>query len=707
MVIRSYGQTALKIFGQVIDRSGPVTDAVVKVDNTVFKDVTDQSGYYHIFDVPPGNYRVSCHLNGIQVTTGDYVVVGDGPALRRDIYFEKNIINIAPVYIEAVPQAKVSESGFEVKVYYVRRKGVDEIEELLHDIPGLNLIISPATSEIFISAGGIRPEGVNVLVDGRKINSLLTGRADLSQIPLNAINSIEYYSPGLTSNASEGGLGGTINIVTVGNRDMDFLQVSCSKGDYDLENYTAGLDFIRPDLGDLKMTWENGYSRNDYKYTDVFSRPGIRENAHCRYKKYYISYSKILLGNYFSISGFGYSGHSGVPGQTITPSREAKSKKETISVGGELTRQLNSINRLGLLLSYLKRITDYNDTSMFVPYDNRYIEKEASFVFKGDLSVSRKLSINFKACFTSGFLEGIDYIRPFSSLGKKWREVYKLYGGARYQHDMGKASFSMGISQAWDFIDDKKHPSMSATATATCNDLTLSFLNFTIGSTLSYAKTFRLPGLAELHWKEDVFVIANPNLNPEKSRSVSSEIFSRYQLFGKWCLSIEYRDIRYKDLIYWRRSQGIKYKPVNVSFSDYFGTTVSVSYKSPAEFIEIDFSRVKSAALNREEGQPYYGKYITFQPLYTNHLAISFNYRGFYAKSSIFDSSHRYFLEENTKKLNAYTLIDFKIGYSVILKKVTTNLEFKIDNATDAEYELLEYQPMPPRSYSFGLTIKI
>jgi outer membrane cobalamin receptor len=359
------------------------------------------------------------------------------------------------------------------------------------------------------------------------------------------------------------------------------------------------------------------------------------------------------------------------------------------------------------MLSFLKRVTDYTDTSMFIPYDNKYIEREIVLVFKGDLLATKRLNLDYKASCTSGFLKGIDYIRPFSSLGEISRKVYKLGGGARYQQDIGKASLKAGISQAWDFVGDSKYPSMSATATAAYNNMALGPVKFLIGVTLSYAGTFRLPGLAELHWKEDVFIIANPNLNPEKSRSVSSEIFSEYQMFGKWRLSVEYRDIHYKDLIYWRRSQGIKYKPVNVSASDYFGTTALISYQSPGEVITVDFSRVKSTSLNREEGQPYYGKYITFQPFYTNRLMLSLSCRGLYAKTFMFDSSHRYFLEENTKKLNAYTLINLKIGFNVTIRRVTANLEFKIDNITNAEYELLEYQPMPPRNFCFGLSLKI
>jgi len=120
-----------------------------------------------------------------------------------------------------------------------------------------------------------------------------------------------------------------------------------------------------------------------------------------------------------------------------------------------------------------------------------------------------------------------------------------------------------------------------------------------VGLRSTYADAFRLPGLAELHWQEDVFVIANPELKQEKSRSISTEIFGEFGLQGDWRLSLGYRDIRYKDLIYWRRSQGIKYKPLNVSASDFFSTTLSIAYKCPGEYIEIDFAGVNSTALNR------------------------------------------------------------------------------------------------------------
>jgi len=73
----------------------------------------------------------------------------------------------------------------------------------------------------------------------------------------------------------------------------------------------------------------------------------------------------------------------------------------------------------------------------------------------------------------------------------------------------------------------------------------------------------------------------------------------------------------------------------------------------------------------------------------------------------MYDSGHRYFLEENTKQLDAYTLVNLAAGLTFKYKFISPTLEFRIRNLTDIEYELLEYQPMPPRSYHFGLSLKI
>ena len=697
----SYSQSSLKIFGQVVDRDGPVPKVMVNVENTVYQATTGTDGYYYIYNIPPGDYRLSCRLDDIIISTGDRVIVGNGPPVRRDIFFGDNLINFAPIYTEALPPQKSDHRGFNVKVYDIENRPVESIESVLKDIPGLNVIVSPATGEIFVSAGGIRPEGVNILIDGRKINSLLTGRADLGQIPLKAVTQIEYYSPGVTYTSTDGGLGGTLNFITANVKNSNSFEISARKGSYIEESYSTDFDYYESFIGGLKGIWEKGFIKNDYDYIDYYGQTQTRQNAFVKHNRYFLSYSNSFVGNYLSLSGFVYTGENGVPGRIIELKNDAVSNKETVSLGSELSRRLGEKTRLETKISYLARKTKYQDYGSFIHYDTEYNEREYELTINGSYFLTGELGLNSSANYIYSRLEGIDYLRPQTALGKVGRDVYKLLGGVDYNKRVNKLLLSAGASYSENVVENTNYSS-SAMSSSIAYDA-----GITIGIRSAYARSFRLPGLAELHWQEDVFILPNPDLKPEKSHSFTSEIFSTFSLLGNWRLSLEYRDLRYKDLIYWRRSQGIKYKPQNVSASDFFSATAAVSYKIPGEYIEIDFSRVNCAALNREDDQLYYGKYITFQPLYTNRLAVKFNYRGLYMQVNMFDSSHRYFLEENTKQLEAYTLVDFTSGLTLKYKFITTIWEFKIKNLTDIEYELLEYQPMPPRSYYLSLTFKL
>jgi len=697
----SNSQTALKIFGQVIDSNGPVSEVVVNVENTVFLATTGRDGYYYIYDIPAGEYRLSCWFDNVTVSTADKITVGSGPPVRRDIFLENNIVNTAPVYSDAVSPAAIDHQGFNVKTYNIGSKHVESIESLLKDIPGINVVSSPATGEVYISTSGIRPDGVNILIDGRKINSLLTGRADLNQIPIKAVAKIEYFSPGVTNTANSGGLGGTINFVTVNAVQSNSYAVSVQKGSYGEEGYNTDIEYQKTGFGRIKAIWEKNFLKNNYQYTDYYGDTQTRENAVAKNNKYYFSYSNSIADYYLNLSGYIYNGENGVPGPIIGLPVDASSQKETISVGGDFSRHFSKAVDVKVSLSTLKRDTRYKDFNSFIQYDTKYLESESRIALHSNYNVVKRLNISSQLSYTTSVLEGIDNIRPAQALGKISRNDFRLYGSAGYNHHISVFSIQAGSSHSLNRVDNKNFSASNFSASFVYTQ------GITAGLTASFARSFRLPGLAELHWQEDVFVMPNPDLKPETSNSISTEIFSAFSLAGKWRLSLEYRDIRYNDLIYWRRSQGIKYKPVNVSASDFYSAAASVSYKIPGEIIEIDFSRVNSTAINKEKNQPYYRKYITFQPLYINTLSIKINYRNIHVSADMLDSSQRYFTEENTKQLDPYTLVNAGAGVCCKLKSVIANFDFKVKNLTNIEYELLEYQPMPPRSYHFCLTLKL
>jgi outer membrane cobalamin receptor len=694
-------QSALKIYGQVFDRGGALSDVIVKVHQTNYAAITDRNGYYYIYNIPSGEYYLAFEHNNISIATGDKIAVNNGPPVRRDIYFGQNVINIAPVLTEADPEKQPDYHGLDVKIYQVSEQSLESIESILKEIPGLNIISSPATGELFISAAGIRPQGFNVLIDGRKINSLLTGRADLNQIPISAIGQIEYISSGTTAGAVDGGLGGTINFVTNGTIKPSAVSLKGKRGSFAEETYIADISYYHPLYGNINAIYESNFARNDYDYRDYFNVNRTRENARIRNNKYYLSYSNSFNNLHLGLSGYGFSVKNGVPGRTIEPLPEAFSSKTTISLGGEAVYDLSPKMSIKTLLSFLNRITRYEDFGSFINYNTEYKEHEYEISMTPDYSLSNELKLSATMAHTYSRLQGMDHLRPQTALGIARRDISKIQAGASYRKKIYILRLSAGASLAETIVNNRSLSSFAGNSSVTYGE------HNRIGLNVSLARSYRLPGLAELNWQEDVFVLSNPDLKPEKAKSIAAEIFSEFGLSGRWLLSLQYQDIRYHDLIYWRRSEGIKYKPLNITASDYFGTTLGISYEAPGNWLEIRFSRVVSRALNREDNPLYYGKYITFQPLYTNNLSLKLNYLKAYVKADMFDSSHRYFIEENTKKLDPYTLVGLSFGYSYKIKFITSSIEFNIKNLTNAEYELLEYQPMPPRSYHFSLAMKI
>lgn len=691
------GQGILKIYGQVFSNDGPVSGAFVFLDRTAYKALTDNNGFYYFYNIPTGAYSLYCSLNKNQYKLAERLIVDDSPSIRRDIYLDIGTINVAPVVVEASRHDRdLGQSRIVVEL----TETPTSLTDIIAKIPGLNVTSAGAGGEFYIAPNGARSEALEVYIDGRKINSILTGRADLNQIPLGALRRVEYYPAGVLY-SDKGGLTGRLNLISRGPAKQEALSIGTYAGTFGRNDYDIQYNHSVRGYGNFGIGWEQTKNKNDYKYTDYFGKPQIRLNADQRSDKVYLGYANSINGFLIKLSGYAYDGFNGIPGKTITPSLNSRSDKLAISAGGEIGYFLNKVGSLDLNYSYQNRKTRYRDLVGTTPYLTQYDElvNSLGFSIKGEEfgHIRPVVSISI----TSERLEGKDNLRPEYALGVVKRDIFCLGGGVSYHNKISSLNFESGFSGNAEKAKGDNNLSYNAQSSV--------WLEYRLrfGLNIAYGESYRLPGLAELNWKEDVFVIANPDLRPERSTQNSIGVFGEFPVLGKWRLSAEYRDIRYDDLIYWRRSQGLRYKPVNISQSDYFGTSIAISYSSPGNIASVDFSRVKSVSLNREQGQPYYGKRVIFQPSYVNRIQVGSNYAGIFGQFEIQDVGQRYYLEENTKALAPYTLINCSLCYQVRIYRVKAEFQIRVENITDTKYELLEYQPMPPRTIGAGLAIKI
>lgn len=691
------GQGIIKLYGQVFADNGPVTGVVVVLDKTPYSSTTDNNGFYYFYNIPTGVYSLYCNQNRNQYRLAEKLIVEDGPSIRRDIYLDSGTVNVAPIVVKAGRRDRgLEQSGIAVDF----SETPSNLSEIISKIPGLNVIAAGDGGEFYIAPNGARPEALEVYVDGRKINSVLTGKADLSQIPLAALRRVEYYPAGSAIGDNKG-LAGRLNFICGNRANEETISMGAYAGSYGRNDYTIQYNQSIIGYGNFEIGWEQTKRNNDYDYTDYFGNRQTRLNADQRSDKAYFGYANSINGFLIKLSGYGHDGSYGVPGRTITPSLNARSNRLAISAGMEIGYFSSDVGSLNLNYSYQNGKTKYRDLVGAIPYLTQYAEIINSMGFSIKANEFAHFQPLVSISITSERLEGKDNIRPEYALGIVKRDFYSLDGGIRYRNKMSPLCIEVGVSGNTDGVKQKNYISYSGQSTLWVD------YGLKLGCNLSYGKSYRLPGLAELNWKEDVFVIANPDLLPERSSYNSIGLFGEFQKIGKWRLSAEYRDVRYKNLIYWRRSQGLRYKPVNIARSDYFGTTFLVSYYSPGNIVSVDFSRVNSISLNREQGQPYYGKQVIFQPQYINRIQVSMGYASVHGQCEIQDVGQRYYLEENTKALASYTLINCSVSYQTRIYGVKAEFKIRVENITDTEYELLEYQPMPPRTIGAGLTIKI
>jgi outer membrane cobalamin receptor len=697
ILVPVFGQGIIKIYGQVFTDNGPAMGVVVALDRTPYSSTTDNNGFYYFYNIPTGVYSLYCSQYSNQYKLAEKLIVEDGPSIRRDIYLDSGTVNVAPIVVKA-GQGEINQDQSRIAVDFI--ESPSNLSETISKIPGLNVIVAVDGGEFYIAPNGARPDALEVYVDGRKINSVLTGKADLSQIPLAALKRVEYYPAGAAIGDNKG-LAGRLNFICGYRTNEEALSMGAYAGAYGRNDYSIHYNQSIIGYGNFEIGWEQSKRNNDYYYTDYFGNRQTRLNADQRSDKAYFGYVNDINGFLLKLSGYGYDGSNGIPGKTITPSLNARSDKLAISAGVEIGYLFGDVGSLNLNYSYQNGKTKYRDLVSSTPYLTQYVEIINSMGFSIKANELAYFQPVFSISITSERLEGKDNLRPEYALGIVKRDIYYLDGGIRYRNKISPLYIEMGVSGNTGGVERKNYMSYSGQSTLWVD------YGLKLGCNLSYGKSYRLPGLAELNWKEDVFVIANPDLLPERSTYNSIGIFGDFQTIGNWRFSAEYRDVRYKDLIYWRRSQGLRYKPVNIARSDYFGATFSVSYTSPGNIATIDFSRVKSISLNREQGQPYYGKQVIFQPQYVNRIQVSMGYASVQGQCEIQDVGQRYYLEENTKALASYTLINCSARYRIRIYGVKAEFKIGVENITDAEYELLEYQPMPPRTVGAGLTIKI
>jgi outer membrane cobalamin receptor len=217
---------------------------------------------------------------------------------------------------------------------------------------------------------------------------------------------------------------------------------------------------------------------------------------------------------------------------------------------------------------------------------------------------------------------------------------------------------------------------------------------------------FRIPTFNEKYWQPG----GNPDLIPEEGWSAEAGFQGGFLKKEKqelnWNLTAYHS--RIKNFIQWVYSSEIgDYTPVATDEVLARGVEMDLSFRKELGnwkwIARADYTYTKSTNQN---GVSTNDRQLIYVPEQQGKLFLSL----FYAKTWIsFQHSYKgemYYSKNDDRKLDAYWVSDIYVGQGVKLFGFDSELQFRVQNLWDKEYQVVKSYPMPGRAYYVSYNIK-
>ncbi|UCE66543.1 MAG: TonB-dependent receptor [Candidatus Zixiibacteriota bacterium] len=695
-------QSEIKIVGKVIDSvsGAPVSGAMVSIVDYGKMSISDLNGEFRFNDIPSGEYSLSAGR------------IGYKPSEKIEISVESYsttslTIELTPFPVEVEGQV-ISVSKTEpvlitrqgnITTVVISNNETFSIGELQSLLPEIEIVEYGAQK--FLRMRGSDLNSVEIKLNGRKINSILSSRGDISSIPFGSVSKIEIIKGGSYDSK---GLAGSVNFITSDHRENLQIATGAERGSFDREGYSVRLSGLSLLKTLFSIDTENIFDRGDFSFSDPRDSLQKRENNYYHDRKLFGVIKHRYDRSSLEFTARLFNRNSGSPGPVFQVTPEARSDIFERELVLKFSTDFNPKSGVVFTGGMTNREIEYNSPRAvfnFIAYNSTF--KETGRDFKARYQYKGKFDFDISGELRYESLEGEDHIRPQVSFGFHSRLINSIQGGFVYRFPyLDKINnltiISSGFRREGGFGGDFNAPSVTLRSVF---DIFAS-----PGFDISYSRSRRLPDMTDLFWKEDVFAEPNPDLKSEVSEvyEIGFDIDLEGTIPSKFRISRHYR--KYNDLIIWRRWAGNKFKPVNLSKAEISGWEFSFESAPFSGPVTVFWSASFNRPLNKEPEINHYDKYLTFRPVGTQTAGIKFAKYGIEVRLTGRHLGKRYQTEENTKSIPPADLVDVRLGYSKSAGKIDITAGIDVLNIGDKQYQILDRQPERPRTYRFYLKLK-
>ncbi len=542
--------------------------------------------------------------------------------------------------------------------------------------------------------------------NGININNPMVGQVDFSLIPVYFADKVELFHGGSSLSLGSGALGGSVSIssVPVWNKK---IYGSVIQG---IGSFSSNQTFVKIGGGNqiiqtrVRLFYED--SENDFDFLNTAN--GLWNNQEQKNADYYKWGGLIDL--YFRtkqndiISFHTWLGHTDRNLPAIM-SYQGKGRDENQQdsnlrfsgswkkYAGRFKSELTFGFSFTSLDYYLANQTDlgtllnYNSESKTNSFFNKF-KVEVSLTENTVINSVLNLNYNNVSQFDKKEKIGMDASRTEMgatiSLHHSFSNIFSTYGLLRNE-----------------LVDRKLMPLMPSVGWE------LDLLNKQLNITSNFTRNYHQPTLNDLYWQPG----GNPGLKPEKGYSADISVgFSKKftkTLFLKTGLSGYVS--RIDDWIIWRPSEFRYWRPDNIKEVLARGIEYSLMGNFISGNFRIDFSGNYAFTRTTNQGETTLGdnskgKQLIYIPLHKANGLLKVLYKKTFVTYDAAFTGERFTTSSNETsrhRLQAYTLHNATIGKSFLFRKITVDMQLKVENVLGKTYQAILWRPMPGRSFMF------
>ncbi|MFN8275988.1 MAG: hypothetical protein U0T84_00760 [Chitinophagales bacterium] len=566
--------------------------------------------------------------------------------------------------------------------YGAASKEGKRLSDALQEYAGIYLKNYGAGQTSSLSLAGSSAAQTAVLWNDVKVNSTVTGQADLSLFAAEG-SRLLIAGPG-----SNGQIGGSLNLQ---DRPVDLpfeSRTSVRAGSFGLFDVLSETRY--------RDKWFSGSSllafntaKNDFTYPDPFREQSFIRQHHATSSVMTFKQSfdfRVPKNHQVGIRFWVTNSSREIP---ATATASSSSQFQTDAAYRFLSWYIGNWGNLKwkLLQAYFNESLHYTNAS---PQINSSIRTHTArhFAWVGyqhsRWQAEVKLHYNWEYAVSTGFEGG------------QSRHLYGLSAKGQFAIT-SQLKIQMSLAQEWN--GNKVLPFSPSIQLNYSRSIKNSWQ---WQSALQFSRCYRLPGLNDLYWKEG----GNPTLKPETSWQTGGWFCVEKKGAFRWDLQQYFSVVN--DWILWHPDGSGLWRPDNLRQVWNATTQTSVYWRSnPAEntrkvLVQCWLNYAYTHAENKKPisvADQSAQKQLIYVPYHQANSSLQLNYYGCYVKGTGQFTGQRYITTDNTASLPAFALLHLEAGKTIYVGKQQLLLSFRVQNVLNTHYQWVAQYPTAGRSF--------